>query len=218
MRYCHGDVKHPKDSLTSGTDLLLAAFRVLDLEEQERALDGMTHLLIERRDGLDSEGHRYLTALRRVAEILGETPAPNDYRRIREELGERGEELPEISRVIRHFGTWRLAKEALALSETTTTRRIEARFRYRKRGKVWRYSSEALAEALNRCAAATGRVPLVAEFEHWRERELELAKERGEELHLPSPTPYRKRWGTWEAALRHHGFDEGAIAGRLEAV
>jgi hypothetical protein len=57
----------------------------------------------------------------------------------------------------------------------------------------------------------------VAEFEWWRERELELARAQGDDaLHLPSPTPYRKRWETWEGALLHFGYTADEIAERLE--
>lgn len=73
-----------------------------------------------------------------------------------------------------HFGSWKLAKEALDLSETETARRIEARFRFRKIGKVWRYTDEAFAEAMARCVADVGRPPRVAEFDWRRERELQL--------------------------------------------
>ncbi len=107
----------------------------------------------------------------------------------------------------RHFGSWRRAKEALDLSETTTARRIEARFRFRRMGKVWRYSEDVMRETLVRCAEHYGRPPLVAEFEWWRDRELELARAEGNDaLHLPSPSQYRRRWGSWEAALLHFGY------------
>jgi len=55
----------------------------------------------------------------------------------------------------------------------------------------------------------------VIEFELWRQREIELAKARGEDLFLPSDSPYRRRWGGWEAALRHFGFEPEEIEGRL---
>jgi hypothetical protein len=61
-----------------------------------------------------------------------------------------------------------------------------------------------------------GHVPVVIEFELWRQREIELAKARGEDLFLPSDSPYRRRWGGWEAALRHFGFEPEEIEGRLE--
>lgn len=110
-------------------------------------------------------------------------------------------------------------KEALALSETTTERRIEARFRYRRVGKVWRYNEKMLGETLARCVEHYGRPPLVAEFEWWRDRELELARAEGNDaLHLPSPHPYRRRWGSCEAALLHFGYTPDQVAERLEQL
>ena len=40
---------------------------------------------------------------------------------------------------------------------------------------------------------------------------------RGRELHLPSASPYRKRWGDWEAALLHFGYTPEQVAERLGA-
>jgi hypothetical protein len=59
----------------------------------------------------------------------------------------------------------------------------------------------------------------VAEFEWWRDRELELARAEGNAaLHLPSPSPYRRRWGSWEAALLHFGYTPDQVAERLEQL
>jgi hypothetical protein len=46
----------------------------------------------------------------------------------------------------------------------------------------------------------------------------QLAKARGDDdaLHLPSTSPYRKRFGTWEAALLHFGFTPEQVSARLE--
>ncbi|MCA1700425.1 MAG: hypothetical protein LC790_16605 [Actinobacteria bacterium] len=102
-------------------------------------------------------------------------------------------------------------------SKTTTARRIEARFASRRVGKVWRYSDAVLAQTLTDAVAYWGRPPRVAEFDHWRERELEIRRARGEEApHLPSPHPYRKRWGSWEGALTAHDYEPELMAKRLD--
>jgi hypothetical protein len=61
-------------------------------------------------------------------------------------------------------------------------------------------------------------VPQVAEFERWRDLELELARAQGNDgLHLPTTNPYRKRWRTWEGALLHFGYSQEEIDRRLDA-
>jgi len=208
---------HPNPVPTSGVDLLVVAFHALGDSEQTEALDRLQDARLRRVAGEESETARMISSLRRAAEALGHAPSPDEYKQIRATLTEEDVELEPFSRVVRHFGTWRLAKEAISLSETTTARLIETRFASRRIGKVWRYTDETLRETLDRAVAAIGHVPQVAEFDWWRQRELELARARGEtNLHLPSATPYRKRWGTWEAALAHFGYSPEEIAARLE--
>jgi hypothetical protein len=204
---------------TTGPDLLLAAFLTLPAEEQDEALQRLIEARELRDAGTESETAVMLRSLHRVAEHLGEVPSPDAYRAAYKELRAAGEDVQEFNRVNRHFGgSWRRAREALELSEVTTPRRIDARFRYRRVGKVWRYTEATLRDTLAACVAHYGgRTPLVAEFEHWRDRELQLAAALGNDaLHLPSPTPYRRRWGDWEGALRHFGYSDDQIAGRLE--
>lgn len=204
---------------TTATDALVIVFAALEADEQREALDRMTVLRARRGAGEMSDTERVLRSMRLVAAHVGHAPSVDEYKQAREELRAAGEDAEPLTRVIRHFGSWRRAKEALTLSETTTARRIEARFRYRRMGKVWRYNEDVLRETLTRCAEHYGRPPLVAEFEWWRDRELELARAEGNDtLHLPSATPYRRRWGAWEAALLHHGYTPDQVAERLEQV
>jgi hypothetical protein len=201
---------------TSGADLLLVAFNALAPEEQEEAFVRIGEARLTRLAGEDDETAQFLRSLQRVQEHVGGELSPDLYRAARAELRESGEEVAELNAVIRHFSTWRAAKEALDLSAVTTPRKIEARFRGRLVGKVHRYREETLRETLERCAADLGHVPLIIEFEHWRQREIELAKAQGRDLFLPSDSPYRRRWESWEAALLHFGFTPEAIAERLE--
>lgn len=201
---------------TSAVDLMAIAFAGLAAQEQDEALGRLQRMRVDREAGEESETGRFLASLLRAAEVAGRTPTPDDYKQARVVLAEEGVELEPYSRVIRHFGSWRLAREAVGLAEVTTARRIESRFRSRRLGKVWRYTDQTLRETVVRCAGELGRVPLVAEFEWWRQRELELARATEDDaLHLPSPTPYRRRWGSWEGALHHFGFTEAAIKKRL---
>lgn len=204
--------------LMTAVDLLVIGFEALSATEQDDALARLQQRHLESRAGTESESARFVTDLRRAAEHLGSADLSwDDYKLARKELRGQDLELADINRIVRHFGSWRRAKEALTLSETTPVSRIEARFRARRLGKIWRYTDETLKETLARCVTDLGRVPQVAEFEWWRQRELELAEAQGNDaLHLPSPTPYRKRWQTWEKALLHFGYSQAAIDGRLE--
>jgi len=202
---------------TSPVDLIAIAFAAMTDAEQDAALARLGEIVLRRDANAGSESERIIGSLARVAEALGRAPTPDDYKRVRTALADDGVELEPLSRVIRHFGSWRMAKEALQLSDVTTARRIDARFASRRLGKIWRYTEETLRDVMARAVAEIGHPPLVAEFEFWRERQLELARARGEDsLHLPSANPYRRRWGTWEAALLHFGYTPDQVAERLE--
>lgn len=205
-----------KSKPTSAPDLLLIAYRALAPAEQEQAFALINDARLERLAGENSEAGRMIASLKRVADVLGQAPGIEDYRHVRAELEADGESLEPPSRILSHYRSWHLAKEALGLSETSSARAIDRRFRQRRLGKVWRYTDETLREVLSRCVGEIGHVPQVAEFDHWRQRELELATSRGEELHLPSATPYRRRWRTWEKALLNFGYSADEIHGRLE--
>lgn len=203
---------------TSAVDLVLVAYERLTDNEQEEAFSRLADIRLRKIAGGESEFARYLRSMRRAAEHAGRIDlSVDEYRDAYADLksGD-GDEVIEVNKVIVFFGSWRSAKEALDLSAVTTPLKIEARFRSRSVGKVHRYRDDALRETLLRCAGDIGHAPLVVEFENWRFRELELAKARGEELWLPSASPYRRRWKTWEGALAHFGFSDDEIAGRLE--
>jgi hypothetical protein len=201
---------------TPAPELLLIAFKALNISEQEQAHQLISEVRLQRLAGEDSEIGRLLASLRRAAEVLGEAPGIEDYKRVRRHLAEDGETLVPVSRILKHFGSWHLAKEAIGLAEINTARQIEARFAQRKLGKVWRYTDQTLGEVLQNCVAALGHVPQVAEFDHWRRREFELAQAEGRELHLPGAAAYRRRWETWADALRFFGYSDDQINGRLE--
>lgn len=208
--------------MTSGEDLLVAAWRQLDPRERASSLASIRKLHERDLAGEDSEYETLLLSLRRAAEHLGETPSPDAYDRVRAELASSGSPLPPRSRIMRRFDSWRDAREAVELyatpSQFTSARRIEARFQTRQVGKVWRYTDDVLAGTMADAIRYVGRVPRIAEFDHWRHRELELRRSRGEKApHLPSASPYRKRWGTWDDALIALGYEPSWIAERLDA-
>ncbi len=202
---------------TSAVDALLILFEALPEDERVDVFERLSERRLEQLAGEESDTARMVSSLRRVAAAVGHTPTVTEYRDLERRLRGTDEAIEEINQVIRHFGSWRRVREALDLSETTSARKIDARFRARRLGKVWRYTEDTLRDTLERCVAHYGRPPQVAEFEWWRERELELARTQGNDaLHLPSPTPYRKRWETWEGALLHFGYTPEQVAERLE--
>ena len=202
---------------TSAVAVVLIAYRALSAEEREHAFERIEQVRLEETVAEGSATARLIRSLVRAAEELGRQPTVDDYKQVRRLLNERGEEIAPLSQVICHFGSWRRAREALTLKETTTSRRIEALFRSRRLGKIWRYRDETLAETLGRCVAELGHIPQVAEFEWWRQRQLELAAAEGNDaLHLPTASPYRRRWGSWQQALLQLGYAEKSVAARLE--
>ena len=78
--------------------------------------------------------------------------------------------------MIRHSASWRMALEALGVSEVTTARRIDAGFPQPQLGKVWKYGRglRGLAGAVEHY----GRPMTVAEFDLSRERRFQLARPR----------------------------------------
>lgn len=153
---------------TSAVDALLIVFEALPEDEREEAFERVSERRLEHLAGEESDTARLLRSLRRVAEEVGHTPTVTEYRDLERRLRGTDEAIEETNQVIRHFGSWRRAREALDLSATTTARKIEARFRARRLGKVWRYTEDTLRETLVRCgralrtAAAGGGVRVVA--------------------------------------------------------
>jgi hypothetical protein len=202
---------------TSAVDLLVLAFALLGEAEQDEALVRLNDVRLTRLAEAEGEGARFLRGLRRVAELNGGELTPDVYKRTQRNLAREGEELPGLSAVIRHYETWSQAKEAVALSETTTAQLIDARFRARLRGRRPHYQQEELRESLARCAAELGRVPLASEYEAWRTKELALARTRGEVGRVPGVEAFRRRHGGWEKALTASGYSSEQLYVRLEA-
>jgi HNH endonuclease len=196
---------------TKPADMVAVLFQSLRPDEQDAVFARLKELRLLRLAGEGSVMSRFLNGLRRVQEEVEGELSVGDYRAIQPRLMKAGEDIPPIGQVIKHFGSWKRAKSALLMSEDETASKIDARFRLRRVGKVHRYREETLRETLARCAAYVGHVPLVVEFDLWRNRELELAKAQGQDISLPSSGPYRSRYGTWAKALLHFGFSQDEI-------
>ena len=195
---------------------MLAAYRALPPEEQESLFAKIRQLRLEQLAVADSDAARYLASLVKVAGHLGATPTSENYKQAHAELTAAGEEVLHLSSVIRYYGSWRLAKEALELAGYYRPRMIDARFRRRRTRRPRHTREDELRDALQACAADLGRAPLVREYEDWCEEQRDLARSRGEELWLPSVATFRRRHKTWEKALLHYGLDLRSVYARLE--
>lgn len=195
-----------------------AAFRALSAEEQDEVLARLTQIRDERLSVDATQAERCLVSIKRAAERLGRTPTAEEYRQVWRELKGTDQEIENLHTIMRHFGSWREAKEALELDRRGQSARfIEARFARRRLDKVWRYTQETLRSTLERCVADLGHVPQLAEFEHWRRGVLERLRASGDDAaHLPSASPYRRRYGSWEKALLALGYTPDRVAERLE--
>ena len=196
---------------------LLAAFHQLPVAEQEQAYAALHEARLLRIAGEDSEAALFVRAMLEAAKVAGDDLAPDGYKQARKQLRATGVDLPSFAAVLKHFGSWRRAKEAISLSDVEPADRIAARFRARRVGKMHSFTEDALRDALAACSAFLGRPPLVAEYVAWRARELELAHERGDRGYaLPSYGAFRGRYKTWTATLLHFGYSPEEIYVRLE--
>lgn len=202
---------HELELPTTAVGLMITAFEALTSWEQLEVLRRLTELRLRSEADDLSEAERILASLHRVADLAGKEPTQltaDDYRAaIQQEIRDGSASLEPLSQVMRYFGTWRLAKEALLIAsgpEQTPARRIEARFASRRLGRTWRYSESELRETLQRCATDLDKPPEVREFKAWRQRELEMARAQGDhQLCLPSINSYRRRHSLWRDTLAH---------------
>ena len=202
---------------TSASALVLSTYQLLTSEEQDEVFERIRALRVEQAAQGESDMARFLRSLARVAEVVGHTPTVTEYQAVQPRLRAAGESIEPFQRTYRFFGSWPRAREALELAGSATPNAVEARFRARRLGKVWRYSDDELRDVLTRAVDYWGRPPSIAEFEWWRDRQLELARAAGDaDAHLPSSGPYRSRWLTWEKALLHHGYSEAEVKSRMD--
>lgn len=202
---------------TYATDVILISFAALDEAEQREVAERIATTLALRSVGEESVSAPFLRSLLRVAEFIGHEPMVDEYKDACAVLREQGEDIKGYSAVVRHYGTWRCAKEAMNLSKTTSIRNVEARFRHRRVSKIWRYSEETLRETLARVVEYYGSIPTIQEFDAWRQREFRLAAAEGNDaFQVPGTRPYRERYRGWEKALLHFGYPADEIAKRLE--
>ncbi|HLX32607.1 MAG TPA: hypothetical protein VKR79_07550 [Gaiellaceae bacterium] len=177
----------------------------------------MDEIRVARQAEVDTETAAFIRALRLVAARNDGALTPDRYSATRATLKIEGVEIPSFPSVVRHFSTWTLAKESIGLSDVTTAKKIEARFRGRVSHRRPYFDDAELLDAIQRCGAFYGRAPLLAEYDEWRLREMALMRARGEWPRVPSTSAIRRRHQSWEEALRTAGYSPEAIYVRLEA-
>jgi hypothetical protein len=141
---------------TPATDALLILFAALEEAEQLEVAERIATIRAISAVSQESASAPFIRSLRRVAEFIGHEPMVDEYKDACALLREGGEDIKGFSTIVRHFGTWRWAKEAMDLSKLTSIRNVEARFRHRRVNKIWRFSEETLRETLARVVAYYG--------------------------------------------------------------
>lgn len=110
---------------TPAPELLAVAYRALTAEEQELAYELINQVRLQRLAGENSEFGQLVASLKAVADVLGEAPGIDDYKRVRRELEAEGQTLeppsrPNSSQALRaclsHFRSFR--SHALARRKT----------------------------------------------------------------------------------------------------
>jgi len=205
----------------TGPELLLVGFNALTAEEQEEAFELISAVRLRRLAGQETDTGRMLRSMRQIDEHLGDKPLNSvNYRKAWAELRAQAEDVVNLTTLIKHFGgSWAAAREAYDLSATNTAKRIRARYDLRRLGRIKQYPVSALKEAVESCMRDCDleTPPRLAEYLHWRQGKLELARAQGHPTpHLPTGQPFRRRWKTWPKALRNLGFSEEEIEDRLD--
>jgi hypothetical protein len=214
----------------NGAEILVLVYRALPPEEQEAAFNQLAELRRDAPAGEETLRDWHIRSMRRVSQMHeqehpGEDLTAAAFRATHRRLTEAGEHVASIQQLIRALGTYKRARQALARAEDgESPARIHARIRHRRTEKPWRYTDKVLIETVRAASLALSggeRAPNVAAFLWWRERELEKAYAEGRySVHIPTPVPYRRRFGgterTWEAAMLGVGFTREQVDARHE--
>ncbi len=146
-----------------------------------------------------------LTALRLVAERVGDPPSVRVYDQQRQLLADEGVELPGSRVVVRVFRTWLNALRAAGCPPTDRHGRPRDAGVYDP--AVPRYEAGDVVRALRACAADLGRVPTVKSYAAWREARLRALAAKRPQPHLPQQCTIRRFYGSWPGALSAAGLD-----------
>jgi DNA-binding CsgD family transcriptional regulator len=135
--------------------------------------------------------HDLISAIRRVAEEIGDVPSSTAYDQTARRLG-----LPSLPTIANRFDGWAAAVEAAGMRPHATRRH-----RY-----VRRWDADACWRALRRLTDEIGAPPTVAQYE--------LLAEGNDEL--PSSATVRNRLGRWsDVVARLHGDETHPVLARL---
>jgi len=201
---------------TTGDDALLVLYSALPREEQDAGYERITAHRLSADAASEDDMARYIRSLRRVVEQLGRFPTTTEYKTVSSELIAGGEDLESFARVYGRFGSWRRAAEALGLADSDSPRRVEARFKFRQRGRPHRFTDAQLADAMALAAAECRGVPTTEDYTWWRHGQLEVANAQGDHnLMLPSLATFRRRWGSWREALVGCGYTKEQVVERM---
>ena len=139
--------------------------------EAEQGTDGRTEHAERRR--------RFKAAIRIVAAELGHAPLSTEYLASYKEHKARGEtDLPSLSAVVKHFGSWPRGLYLSGFSDVILPSRMERRRAFRPK-RIGKYPRERLIECLRACARELGRAPTFRDYQVWRDEAVKRARGSG---------------------------------------
>jgi len=146
---------------------------------------------------------RFQSAIKRVAAELGHPPLSTDYLAAYKARGEH--DMPSLSTIVKHFGSWPHALLACGYGGVTLPSRIDRRRNYKPK-RIAMYPRGRLIECLVACANELERIPTIRDYRIWQEEAVKRARATGYPNDIPAWRTLCDRFGGWPKALEAAGL------------